>query len=110
MEKCLKAGFILSIVFVVICAACSILCFAMAPVVDTEEQRIQCISNGITLAVYTGIFIFDIIISKLAQKSVAEKRVTIAMAVLTIISGVASNVANIPAGILMIINRNKINA
>ena len=109
MRKCLKAGFIISIVLAAVLPLVGIGLLVGAAFVGDEAVRKSMVESGIKCLVWTGFFIFDAIVDSIVMKKVDAKQVTIAHGVLAIITGVCSNVFGIPAGILMIINRDKIN-
>ena len=109
MRKCLKAGFILSIVLAVVLPLVGIGLLVGSAFVGDEPTRASMIKSGVECLVWTAFFIFDAIVDGIVIKKVDAKQVTIATGVLAIVTGVCSNVFGIPAGILMIINRDKIN-
>lgn len=110
MNKLLKAGFIISLVLLVLLVAGAVAYFICAGLISKDEAEMASfISNGVQCIIWAALSIFAIVVTKKAQARVEAKQVSIALAVFVIISGAVSNVVNIPAGILMIINHNKIN-
>lgn len=111
MNKLLKAGFIISLVLLVLLVVGAVACFICAGLISKDEvEMANFISSGVQCIIWAALSIFAIVVTKKAQARIEAKQVSIALAVFVIISGAVSNVVNIPAGILMIINRNKINA
>ena len=106
----LKAGQALSIVFA-ICALVGgialIIVGAMQNGVDAQKTYLE---PGVRLLVWCPFNVFGAIGSGIAKKKFVNKQVSVGISVLAIIAGVVSNIFGIPAGILMIINRDKINA
>ena len=103
----LTAGFVLSILMIIGTFIAMIVCFVSAPFAPDEKSAAELISGGVRCLITCGFSIFAVVISAIARKKVPTGGYSIALAVLVIISGAVSNIINIPAGILMIVEKNK---
>lgn len=109
MRKLLKAGLIISIICIALFVGLAVMYFVLAATETKEPVIASYIGSGVTCIFWVGFSIFATIVSSKAISRFDSKQVSIALCVFVIISGCLVNVVNIPAGILMIINRDKIN-